>query len=129
MVGIPWTSSVLRDHIAALASKGQLCIESEAKTQHDVATNMLRQHQHDAVSYGINDDSGHWYDEDVHWDEESVIRDGEPRYDTQHGACVDTEPRHSPTANSITTTRRRKPRRPKRLGERMWSTFALTCSG
>jgi hypothetical protein len=47
---------------------------------------MLRQHQHETTSYGINDDSGHWYDEDVYWDKDSVSRDGQPRYDAQHEA-------------------------------------------
>jgi hypothetical protein len=47
---------------------------------------MLRQHHHGATSYGINDDSGHYYDQDVYWDEENVARDGQPRYDTLHEA-------------------------------------------
>jgi hypothetical protein len=86
VVGKPWSSSILKAHIATLASKCQLCIEKEANKQNEVATNMLRQHQHEATSYGINDDSGHWYDEGVYWDEENVARDGQPRYDTLHEA-------------------------------------------
>ena len=51
---------------------------------------MLRQHQHEATSYGISDDSGHWYDEDVYWDEESGCHQGPGvvslSFDTQHEA-------------------------------------------
>jgi hypothetical protein len=33
---------VLKDHIATLASEGQLCIETEAKKPHGVATNLVQ---------------------------------------------------------------------------------------
>jgi hypothetical protein len=82
--------------------KRSACIEKEANEQHDVATNMLRQHQHETTSYGINDDSGHWYDEDVYTGTKIVspgmvspvtIRN------TKHMGCA--EPCHLPTADSM----------------------------
>jgi hypothetical protein len=50
VLGNPWTSCILKSHIAALASKGQLRIEKEASQKNEVTMNMLRQQHHDATS-------------------------------------------------------------------------------
>jgi hypothetical protein len=60
MVGKAWTSDVPKDHIKTLASKGQLKVEKDAQKQHIVATNLLRQHQHEAMSYGVNEADTRW---------------------------------------------------------------------
>jgi hypothetical protein len=60
MVGRAWTSDILMDHIKALASKGQLKVEKDAQNQHKVATNLLRQHQHEAMPYGVNEADTRW---------------------------------------------------------------------
>jgi len=36
------------------------------------------------MSYGVNDDSGHKYEEDPYWDDEDCTRGGQPRYDTEY---------------------------------------------
>jgi hypothetical protein len=55
-----WTSDVLKDHIKTLASKGQLEVEKDAQKQRKVATNLLRQHQHEAMPYGVNEADTRW---------------------------------------------------------------------
>jgi hypothetical protein len=60
VVGKAWTSDILMDHIKALASKGQLKVEKDAQKQHKVATNLLRQHQHEAMPYGVNESDTRW---------------------------------------------------------------------
>ena len=40
-------------------------MEKEAKKQHEVATNLIRQHQQEAMPYGVNEADTRWeYDSD-----------------------------------------------------------------
>jgi hypothetical protein len=61
MRGKAWSHSLLLDYVKRLAAKGKLKVEKEAKMQHESATKMLRQSTHQAMSHGVNDDSGHKY--------------------------------------------------------------------
>ena len=78
------SQALLLDYVKGLAAKGKLKVEKEAKMQHESATKMLQQSTHQAMSYGVNDDSGHNYAEDPYWDEEDCTRGGQPRYDTEY---------------------------------------------
>jgi hypothetical protein len=85
MRGKAWSHSLLLDCVKGLvAAKGKLKVEKEAKTQHESATKMLQQSMHQAMSYGVNDDSGHKYEADPYWDDEDCTRGGQPRYDTEY---------------------------------------------
>jgi hypothetical protein len=82
MRGKAWSHSLLLDCVKGLAAKCKLKVEKEAKTQHESATKMLQQSTHQAMTYGVNDGSGHKYEADPYWDEDDCTRGGQPRYDT-----------------------------------------------
>jgi hypothetical protein len=86
VAGKPWPSSLLQAHIATLLRQKVSCASRRRQTSKTTLPRTFFVNQHEATSHGINDDSGHWHDEDVYWDEESVTRDDQPRYDTQHEA-------------------------------------------
>ena len=82
MRGQAWSHELLLQYVKGMAAKNKLKVEPEAKKLHEAATKMLRQPTHQAMSYGVNDDSGHNYAEDPYWDEEDCTRGGQPRYDS-----------------------------------------------
>ena len=45
MLGRPWNSDTLLNHINNIAGKGKLMVEEEALKQHNVAAKQLRQHK------------------------------------------------------------------------------------
>jgi hypothetical protein len=84
MRGKAWSQSLLLDCVKGLAAKGKLKVGKEAKKYHESATKMLQQSMHQAMSFGVNDDSDHKYDADPYWDEGDCTRGGQPRYDTEY---------------------------------------------
>jgi hypothetical protein len=96
--GVIWTADILKVITKGMAARGILRVEDSVRKEH--AEKKVGANKTKATGLGVNDYSSHAYEDDAHWEEHEVKRDGEPRCDS-YGHCTAL---HPAVRAAITTT-------------------------